>query len=440
MKKRILKIAFVILVSFTFLYFCQSSKIKASEIFINSNPIKARIFIDGEPIGYTPVRLILKPGIDYSLEIQKDGYKVVKKTVRLKKKGSENIYIELFPDKIEIVLKEKGKIINICGEPVGKTPAVLYNIPNGVYKIEKDKNSYSINPALYSQSIRSSIVESIYVGGLATILLYKAVESEKKGDYAYSAVFNVGAVISGIILGYDIFKILKLKVAENKNEVEVKKIKIRPYSVKEDRDLFSAGIRLIGEKNYSLALEKFFKLVKLYDESQYVPISYYEIGYCYYNLKDYKKAERYFRTFVYQYPIYEMYPYGFYYYMKSLVERGQFNLAVKEFFRYAPEMLDDESGRLYEMYYSLLEYLWSEEGLDEGAKRRVAKKILEYVNYYIEKYKGNPKTADIMLIRGKILYKYLDVSEGKRYLNNMLKLYKNDRKIIDELERLLKNE
>ena len=393
----------------------------ASELFVNSNPIRANVEINGAIVGRTPVRIILQPLTEYKLKIYREGYKKIEKSIKLQKNEVKNIFLELAPDKIEIVLKDEGKIVEVCGDPIGKTPAIVYNIPNGVYRLEKTDKYYKINPALYSYSIRSSIIESIYMGGMLTFLLLKSNEARNNGDSVYSTAFNIGALLASSILGYDLYKIFKLKMAEEKNISELKKAKIRPYSMKKDRELFSDGVRFIGEGKYRNAIEKFSLIINLYEDSQYVPVSYYELGYSYFMLNDFKNSEKYFRTYLYEYPSYEMYSFGFYYYIESLVKNKKYLLAAREFFDYSPEVLDDDSGKLYELYYGMIAPIAKKVKREDRIK--LANKMIKYLDYFLDKYKGSSYQKEIMIMKGKLIYRYINRDRGLLYLKKVKELY-----------------
>lgn len=425
--KRFFKIIFLI----NILVLASSLDLQAKEIFINTNPINSRVLVDSKIIGRTPVRIKIEDREKIEIQIKKEGYKVLKKSVILKDKDLLNLHFDLVPAKIEITFKEDGKVINICGLPVGETPAVLYNIPNGVYKIEKNNNGYNINPAEYKYAIRSTAIESIYSGGFLTLFLLGMNDLNNKGNTVGTNTLGLGSAIMGCVLGYDLMKILKLKISEEKNRIEVKKIRIKPYQKNDDKLLFTEGVGFIGQKKYGRAIEKFSLLTKLYDDSQYIPISYYELGYCYYNLKNYRSAALHLRKFLYNYPIYEMYQYAFYYYLDSLTKIEKYNQAYKDYQDFKPSYIDDESGSLYKMYFNSLIDLYTQ---NESVYRVIPYDIVRYIDHYLKKYPSSRILPNIMMLKAKVLYKYLDRKEGLNVLNKIKLIYGKDQKIMKQIE------
>ena len=55
---------------------------KSHSLSVNSNPPQADIYVNGERMGTTPVKLELDPQETYSIEFRKDGYKSITKVVK----------------------------------------------------------------------------------------------------------------------------------------------------------------------------------------------------------------------------------------------------------------------------------------------------------------------------------------------------------------------
>jgi hypothetical protein len=55
---------------------------KSHSLSVNSNPEKADVYVNGERMGSTPVKLELDPQKTYSIEYRKDGYKSITKIVK----------------------------------------------------------------------------------------------------------------------------------------------------------------------------------------------------------------------------------------------------------------------------------------------------------------------------------------------------------------------
>jgi len=429
--KSLLKI-FVLLV---FLFAIYTISALGVELYINTNPIDSIVYIDGNIVGNTPIRFKIDGRKSIYINVFKDGYKKLEKTIILDKKQVLNLHYDLVPDKIELIIKDKGKVINICGTPVGETPAVLYNVPNGMYEIIQKEKSYDINPAGYKYAIRSTVIESLYSGGMLTLFLIGMGELKNHGDEVGVTVTGFGSVVTGAILGYDLVKLFKLKINKEKAKIELKQIKYKPYDIKDDRVLFTDGVGLLGQKNYKAAIEKFSLLTKLYVDSQYVPISYYELGLCYYNLKDYSSAINVLRDFIQKYPIYEVYQYAFYYYLDSLIKLKKYERAYSNYIDYRPLIIEDESGRLYKMYFNSLIKLYKNNRIQY---KEILYDIIKYADYYLKEYSNGSAYLDIMIFKAKILFKYIDRRKGLKLIEKLKQIYGNDREIMEKVESIVK--
>ena len=423
--------ACVILILMFFVYILN---LYATEIYVNTNPINSKVYINGQIIGNTPVRTKIKGEKKIDIDIKKDGYKTLQKIVVINGERVLNFHFDLAPDKIQLILNDKGKIVNICGMPVGETPAILYNVPNGMYEIKKNKKSYDINPAGYKYAIRSTAIESVYSGGMLTLFLLKMNDLKNKGDDVGTAVTSFGSVIMGAVLSYDLLKLLKLRIIKEKARVEVKKIKFKPYQMKDDRILFTEGVSLLGQKRYKNAIEKFSLLTKIYEDSQYVPISYYELGFCYYNLKNYYSTINILNDFLNKYPIYEVYQYAFYYYLNSLIKLKKYSWALIDYQSFKPLIIEDESGTLYKMYYSMLIELYKN---NMNNYKRMPYDILKYLNYFLKKYSNSSAFPEIMVLKAELLYRYISKNRGLKVIEEIKRIYGKDQKIMKKLESIV---
>ena len=88
-------------------------------------------------------------------------------------------------------------------------------------------------------------------------------------------------------------------------------------------------------------------MVNVFSDSEYAAISVYEMGYCYYMKENYAKALEYFRKFVYDYPIYELFNYGVYYLLEIALNNGKNEQALVDNNKLRPVYIEDESGALY---------------------------------------------------------------------------------------------
>jgi len=121
-------------------------QIKATSLMIESNPAKAKIFLDNEEVGTTPENITdLNPG-KYTVEVMMDGYELWTeivdvgadkdnslKAVLQKKTGS--ISIKSRPSKAKILLN---------GDEAGTVPKILSELNPGKYTVEALMDGYDV--------------------------------------------------------------------------------------------------------------------------------------------------------------------------------------------------------------------------------------------------------------------------------------------------------
>ena len=113
-------------------------------ISIKSNPIKAKIFLDGEDVGTTPATLSAIPVGAHEFEIKNGGYEDWKRSIIIRegKTKSVNATLQLNVGSISIEsYPEKAKII-LDGKEVGKAPKRLTDIIVGTHEIEVFVDGY----------------------------------------------------------------------------------------------------------------------------------------------------------------------------------------------------------------------------------------------------------------------------------------------------------
>ena len=109
-----------------------------------SDPINAKVIVDGQQIGYTPiVKYMLEPGI-HSIDILKSDYEKYSTTVELEPGGETEITPSLIRKMggLEIKTFPPGADIFLNDELKGKTPLTISKIPTGLYRIKAKSNGY----------------------------------------------------------------------------------------------------------------------------------------------------------------------------------------------------------------------------------------------------------------------------------------------------------
>ena len=166
----------------------------------------------------------------------------------------------------------------------------------------------------------------------------------------------------GGLLWYNLLKLSKLNTIYKKEVDDITAVNVELFRRETARELFSTGMEMLGNENYDEALTKFSFVVNVFSDSEYAAISVYEIGYCYYMKEDYDKALEYFRIFVYDYPIYELFNYGVYYLLEIAMNNGKYEQALVDYNNLRPVHIEDESGALFIEFDRILTWIFRETG------------------------------------------------------------------------------
>ncbi len=103
----------------------------------------ASIFIDGNLQGQSAYKNENMKAGEYHLEIQKKGFKTVKKNITVKKDKKINMHIPLKRvGTIKVIGNVKGANIIIDNSPIGKIPLLKYELPVGTYRLEVEASGY----------------------------------------------------------------------------------------------------------------------------------------------------------------------------------------------------------------------------------------------------------------------------------------------------------
>jgi tetratricopeptide (TPR) repeat protein len=270
-------------------------------------------------------------------------------------------------------------------------------------------------------------------GLLGFSLAGMAYYTEKDNETLYRPL-KVSSLIFGGLLGYNLLKLYKINTEIKQNLANMTVIEVEKFRADSARHYFSSGMEMIGKEEYNDALLKFNFVVNVFPDSGYTPISIYEIGYCHYQMGNVQKAIEYFRRFVFDYPIYELFPYGVYYLLDLELASGDVNQALKDFTVLKPVHLDDASGDLHRDYFRILETIYKR--MDEP-DISILLPLNDEIAYFLEKNKNSSSYPEIYLLHGKMLYDYIDREEGIRILNDVRKTYNYDQELMKELDSIL---
>jgi tetratricopeptide (TPR) repeat protein len=211
-------------------------------------------------------------------------------------------------------------------------------------------------------------------------------------------------------------------------------VEIHPYTGMDDRNVFASGMELIGREQWEDAVKKFILVINLYEDSQFAPISYYETGYCYYRMGNYPKARQYFTSFVYEYPLYELFPYAVQYLLDVELRLGDTDKALEYYESLRPIHIDDESGELYKEYYNLYATLYH----DSGEKSLyLFDDLARELDYFLINYPESLSYPDVYLLKGRLLYQYLDRNEALKIFEEIRNSYSFNKELISEMESIV---
>ncbi len=149
-------------------------------LFINSNPINARVFVDGEPIPQETPALLrgLKPG-KHTVRVHKDGFSPADETVILTA-GEISVYsaelsrgmiIADFPDEEEIVLA--------AGNPRSLPPS--FRMPEGEYSFSRKGGSLELRP-IYPKESLLTVNSTLFAAAFAVNTFLTAIELKEEGE------------------------------------------------------------------------------------------------------------------------------------------------------------------------------------------------------------------------------------------------------------------
>ncbi len=121
-------------------------QIKPGSISINSEPTKARIFLDGKSVGTTAETITdLTPG-KHTLEVKLDGYGIWRQIVDVEPEKETVLMaaLQLKTGSIMIESKPAKAMIYLDGEEVGITPETLWYLVPGKHEIKVEMDGYEM--------------------------------------------------------------------------------------------------------------------------------------------------------------------------------------------------------------------------------------------------------------------------------------------------------
>jgi len=211
-------------------------------------------------------------------------------------------------------------------------------------------------------------------------------------------------------------------------------IEISHMSIEADRDMFTNAMEYVGKEYWDDALGKFKLLISLYPDSQYVPLSLYQLGTIHYSRSEFQKASSDFRAFVYDYPIFEFYAFAVHGLIDSEMQQGNVSTALSHYESLRPIYIDDPSSTLYSRYYDLMVQLYEESG---RRNKQIIIDLLGELDYFINRYSDTYFYPDVVLLKGRLLHEYLNREQGVTLLESLKNEYSQRQEILDQVDVIL---
>jgi TolA-binding protein len=407
----------------------------AKELFISTEPINAAVYVGEDLLGRSPLRIgSLQKNATMSLRIVKSGYEEVEMDVELDEKRTQLLYLALYTPNVDIILSQRDKEVYVNDVNAGKSPLVLKNLPNGAYSFESNRERITISNAEYARMKKTTkweIASSAFLFGgfLAGGIYLNNNDNEKSGD-----MLLLSSAIFGGILGYNLLKLWKINLNEKRDRADMNAIEISEVSIEADRDMFTNAMEYVGKEYWDDALGKFKLLVSLYPDSQYVPMSLYQTGSIYFRNGEYEKASTEFQSFVYDYPVFEFYTFVVHDLIDSERRLGNTSKALGHYESLRPIYIDDPSGTLYIKYYDLLVGLYEESG---GNREQILLDLEAELDFFLNTYADTYFYPDILLLKGRLLYQYLDRDGGIAVLQSLTEDFSKRQEILDQVDEIL---
>jgi archaellum component FlaG (FlaF/FlaG flagellin family) len=229
------------------LLFIGCSEAGNGNVSISSKPSDAEIIVNGELQGRTPARLDhLLPG-QYVIELRKEGFDTVYKSVALLEKQDLSVDLELKPTTGLLLVdsKPQGVDVLIDGVSRGRTPLVLSDLPLGSYKLDFDSPTHlprSMEAAMKDR--KPVLVFGELISNTATLVL----ASSPDGAQVFIngvARGTTPVTLSDVVAGRTDVKVARIgyEAYERQLDLEV----TRTYEINAELEALPSGLTVITE-------------------------------------------------------------------------------------------------------------------------------------------------------------------------------------------------
>jgi len=427
-------VSIMLSVNLSFSQESQNSNINKINLYINSDPLKAEVIINGELMGKTPIRITISEFKELNVQIHKQGYVPLKETIKLKGERKEVFFFRLFPLTMSLVFPQQGEELYIDSIPSGKTPLIIKNLPDGTYEMKKNLEGIFISRAKQRELVRNSLVEALFCAGLGGVSFYGKEYYEERRKQIESHTLGFSSFIFGLLTGYNLFKMYKAILKNREGEKSFHTIKVEPYRAEEAKEYFTKGMEFLGRKEWEKAGTRFNLVITLFSESEFVPVSMYELGYCNYKLGKLSEAGEILKRFLSEYPVFEFFPYALYYLLLTRMEQGEALQAIQDYQSVRPVFLEDPGGDLQRDFFDLFIRLYEKTG---SKNRYILEDLLLELDYFLQQNPDSPAYSRIYFMKGTLLFRYLDREKGLEVFSDIEEKYIDDKELISEMEKLI---
>ena len=292
----------------------------ATELFISSFPLGAKIRINGETIPKRTPALIhqLKPGM-YVIDIEREGYAPKSDSIVLGETPFAHHKVSLMPLYVKIPITSGAVIVN--GQPVQKGE-YGFMIPQGGWNIGYEEDRIKLDPAYpLEKNYTAAKTATLLLSALfASMTVYDLVTPAERNTIASPFTYvSLGLSLSAgaFWTGYALDKRNYLQ--------SVTSLPLDTYPYTEfGIDKFQEAEKLLLNGQIYEALDAYTQLIAEYPGSNYIPAALYKTAKIYEIIDDPVLAGHSYRALVETFPLPE-------YYDKSCAALGRIHEAAKEY-------------------------------------------------------------------------------------------------------------
>lgn len=359
---------FILLFFIFFTIIIQAQELSFDYLFINSHPIKAKVIIDGIDKGIlTPCVIKNISSIQKNITIKKDGY--TERVIKISEIKSKSIDVNLMTESIALFLPENNSYS--IENSLIQGPVYVSNLKKGIYKINRTNKNIILKKQ--SNFLPSEIALATALG-ISTTYMFISIGLKEFYDFkSNSATSDFDTRHYNLVSrGFDISKYVSISITsilalaltgivitdisiKNKNVKDKIVIETR-RDFEQEKTLYESAVKLLANGEIERSNKVLQSLVLMYPDSEFAPLSFYQLGQNFYLLKDYKNALLNWEIFIKDYPIAKYYDYV----IKNISEIYYTNGDIETAITYINKILFTEDILEREVVYSFKAKLFME--------------------------------------------------------------------------------